>query len=69
MPYVVRKVRGKDCYTVKNRITGRVHSKCTTRDKAHKQMRLLQAIDHGFIPTSPRRGRRRRSPSPPSRRR
>lgn len=51
MPYQIRKVRNKDCYTVKNTLTGKVHSKCTTRKNAEKQEKLLRAIDHGFKPT------------------
>ena len=48
MPYIIRKK--KNCYTVKNKKTKRVHSYCTTLVKAKKQVRLLNAIDHGFIP-------------------
>lgn len=54
MPYTIRKVRGKKCYSVKktkgkNR---RTLSKCTTMKKAKAQIRLLNAIDHnpGFVP-------------------
>ena len=70
MPYSVRKVRGKGCYSVKNVETGRVHAKCTTLTKAKRQERLLRAIDHGFVTSSPRRRAasspkgRKRSPSP-----
>ena len=48
MPYIVRKVRNQDCYEVKNKETGQVHSKCTTRRKALAQVRLLHALDHGY---------------------
>ena len=41
MPYVVRKVRGKPCYQVKNPMTGVVHAKCTTKAKAEAQVRLI----------------------------
>jgi hypothetical protein len=52
MPYSIRKVSGKDCYSV--RATGkksRVTAKCTTLEKAKKQLRLLYALDRpGFVP-------------------
>lgn len=50
MPIQVRKVRGKECYQVKNVQTGVVHAKCATKKKAQAQKRLLDAIDHGFKP-------------------
>lgn len=50
MPYIIRKVKNKDCYTVKNAETGRIAAKCTTRDKAKSQVRLLMAIEHGWTP-------------------
>lgn len=31
-----------------------VHAKGTTKEKAKKQQRLLNAIDHGFIPNRPK---------------
>jgi hypothetical protein len=47
MPYIIRKVRNQDCYQLKNKISGKIHSKCTTKDKANKQLRLLNAIEYG----------------------
>jgi hypothetical protein len=44
MPYTVRKIRGKNLYTVKNAITGTVHSAGTTKKKADAQVRLLNSI-------------------------
>lgn len=44
MPYSIRKVKNKQCYTVKNNITKRAFSKCTTKENAKKQLRLLRAI-------------------------
>lgn len=41
----IRKVRNKDCYQVRNKKTKEVYAKCTTRDKALKQMRLLETVD------------------------
>ena len=46
MPYTIRKIKNKKCYTVKNSKTKRVYSKCTTKQKAIKQLRLLRAIDN-----------------------
>ncbi len=43
MPYVIRKVRNKNCYSVKNKVTGRVHAICTTKTKAEAQVRILLA--------------------------
>ncbi len=48
MPYTIRKVRGKRCYSVKKSkgTKRRVLSKCTSMKKAKAQVRLLNAIDH-----------------------
>ena len=46
MPYKIRKVRNKDCYKVYNQKTKKVFAKCTTRNKAIKQERLLRAIKY-----------------------
>ena len=47
----MRKVRGSPCYTVKKKKEGkrgtqgkRVFSKCTTKEKAKRQLQLLRAI-------------------------
>lgn len=71
MPYQIRKVRGKDCYSVKLKSPEkknktmkttnkagktmkqrRVFSKCTTQEKAKKQLRLLNALHYNakFVP-------------------
>jgi hypothetical protein len=47
MPFVVRKVRNKNCWQVKNADTGKVYSKCTSKEKAEAQIRLLRAITRG----------------------
>ena len=47
--YAIRKVRNKECYKVVNITTGTVHSKCTSRKKAESQVKLLRALDHGYI--------------------
>lgn len=44
MPYQIRKVGSG--FSVVNRTTGKEHSKHTTEEKAKKQFRLLEAIDH-----------------------
>ncbi len=46
MPFQIRKVRGKECYQVKNKITGKVHSTCATRENAKKQVKLLYMVDN-----------------------
>lgn len=45
MPIRVRKVRGKDCYQVKNIKTGHIHATCSTKQKAQSQKRLLDALE------------------------
>lgn len=47
MPYKIRKKRNQNCFTVYNAKTKRIYSKCTTRKKAEKQIRLLRAIKYG----------------------
>mgnify|MGYP001226494165 FL=1 len=46
MPYTIRKVRNQPCYKVYNKKTKKVHAKCTSREKAQKQIRLLNAIKY-----------------------
>ena len=52
MVYKIRKIRGKDLYSVKNIESGKIHSVATTKSNAKKQVKLLLAIDHGFVPSS-----------------
>ena len=64
MPYVLRKMPNQDCYRVYNRKTKRVFAKCSTLERAKKQIRLLNAIEYGnFVPTRGRRGTARRTRS------
>jgi hypothetical protein len=42
----MRKLRGKNLYSVKNANTGKVHSKGTTKPKAEAQIRLLNMMEH-----------------------
>jgi hypothetical protein len=44
MPFVIRKVRNQDCWRVKNKETGKVHAKCTTLEKAKKQVIFLTYV-------------------------
>tara|TARA_B100000945_G_C20142011_1_gene484361 strand:+ start:463 stop:681 length:219 start_codon:yes stop_codon:yes gene_type:complete len=44
MPYKTRKVRGKNCYKVYKPKDKKVFSKCTTKENAMKQIRLLRAL-------------------------
>lgn len=50
MPYkIVHSMRdGYVKYAVKNKDTGKTHG-WTTKEKAKAQLRLLQAIEHGYI--------------------
>jgi hypothetical protein len=45
MPYKIRKVYKQDCFKVYNPKTKKIYAKCTTRDKAKRQIRLLNAIE------------------------
>jgi hypothetical protein len=45
MPIVIRKIRNKDLYSVKNKKTGVIHSKGTTQAKAKAQKRLLDSLE------------------------
>lgn len=55
MPYTVRYLPNKKCYSVrrkrkvkvkgKGKYTQKIFSKCTTRKKAYKQLKLLRAIE------------------------
>ncbi len=44
MPYTMRKVPRKTCYRVTNPRSKRVMAKCTSKVRAQKQIRLLNAI-------------------------
>lgn len=64
MPYTVRKVRGKSCFKVYNKKSKRVYSKCTSRENAQKQVRLLRAIEYNknFVPRRTTMSRKNNSP-------
>lgn len=63
MPYVIRKLPNKSCYKVFNKKTKRVSSKCTSKKRAKKQVRLLKAIEYNkdFVPMGRRRTMKRLS--------
>ena len=46
MPYKTRKVRNQPCYRVYNPITKKTFAKCTTKENAVSQMRLLRGIQN-----------------------
>ena len=52
MPHSVRKSRGKNCYVVRNKQTRKVFAKCSTKENAIKQSKLLRAImfNPDFVP-------------------
>jgi hypothetical protein len=42
MAYKMRKVYKKDCYKVYNTITKRIFAKCTTKEKATRQLAIIR---------------------------
>jgi len=50
-PYILRKIRNQQLFSVKNAQTGQVHSQHSTKTNALNQIKLLNAIDHGLIPS------------------
>ena len=45
MPYQINRLsNGK--YQVKNKITGKIHARGTTKDKAEKQIKLMEWMDN-----------------------
>ena len=54
MPYSARRVRSRKCYRVINTQNKRVFSRCTSKARAMKQLRLLRAIQYNksFVPNS-----------------
>ena len=63
MPYTSRKIRGKNCIRVSNKQNKHIFSKCTTRSKAKKQLRLLRALqfNKNFVPNSKLRNTMKKS--------
>ena len=60
MPYKMRKLPNKNCYTVYNRVTHKVFSKCSSLKKAKKQLALLRAIQYNkkFVPNRTQNNRK-----------
>ena len=50
MPYLIHKLRGVALFKVYNPVTKEVKAKASPIEKAKKQVRLLNAIEHGFKP-------------------
>lgn len=46
MPYSIRKVPRRRCYRVTNRKSKKVMAKCTSKEKAKKQVRLLLGLEN-----------------------
>ena len=46
MPFVIRKIKNKNLYSVKNLLTGTIHSKGTTHENALAQVRLLHMLEN-----------------------
>ena len=62
MPYTIRKVNKKPCYRVYNKKSKKVFAKCSTRENAKKQLRLLRALEFNknFVPNSNNRTQKNR---------
>ena len=62
MPYATRKVNHKDCYKVYNKKSKKVFAKCTTKENANKQLRLLRALQYNkkFVYRRPKTAKRRK---------
>jgi len=50
MPYKIRKLPNKELYRVFNSETKEIKAKETTLQKAKAMIRLLNAVNHGWIP-------------------
>ena len=63
MPYTIRKVRNKSCYSVykpkSKKGSRRIFSKCSTKKNAKKQLRLLRALQYNkkFVLNKTRKSR------------
>jgi hypothetical protein len=43
---MLRKVRNKPCYRVSNKKTKKIYAKCSTKENAKKQVKLLRAVEN-----------------------
>ena len=62
MPYKIRYLSKKKCYSVVNPLKKKVFSKCTTKKNAVKQTRLLRALqfNKSFVPNSYKKSGKKR---------
>jgi len=62
MPYKIRYLPKKKCYSVVNPLKKKVFSKCTTKKNAVKQTRLLRALqfNKSFVPNSYKKSGKKR---------
>ena len=56
MPVKIRRKKG-GCYSVST--PRQTHAKCTTKERAEAQGRLLRAVEHGYEPSKARKLKRR----------
>lgn len=56
MPFTIRKIRGKNLYSVKNTQTGVIHSYGSTLENAKKQVRLLYSLEGKGLKTEDVKG-------------
>lgn len=54
MPIVIRKIRNKPLYSVKNALTGKIHSYGTSKKNALAQKRLLDQREGLIVSPSPK---------------
>lgn len=58
MPYSIRKVPRRRCYRVTNRKSKKVMARCTSKEKAKKQVRLLLGLENNRVFAKKVRARR-----------
>lgn len=51
MPYTIRKLPNTDQYRVRNKETGEIKARATSRQNAERLVRLLNAVHHGWTPS------------------
>ena len=49
MPYVIRRLAKSNLYSVRHRETGKIHAFGITLENAQRQVKLLEARDHGGL--------------------
>lgn len=53
MVFVMRKIKNENLYTVKNKDTGKIHARATTKDKAKAMLRILAQAESRGNPRPP----------------